>query len=254
MVTHFESPTVSHPPRPLDNVPAPVRARIEDMLRVEAMISKYLPLTQHAAERRTLLSKAAWKGTELMRRARSDPLPSEVINDAEREFQELADRNTKLAYDEPVGEVRINNTLNVDYQMANRLACEAELLFFHMALELIPKEDVAFVKQEPLLHCLKRARNVAVHYRPLGVAQADFHVSMVDQSASPAPPKKIIFSGSWHLTVCADDIKKTQGPIDQSLFDWFVDLCDKYPLWFLLQASVELLSRYYDKKAGNKGQ
>jgi hypothetical protein len=148
--------------------------------------------------------------------------------------------------DEPVGLMKVDNSVEVEEIDCARLAYEAQVSYLHMALELLPSEKPE-LERLPLLHCFRRLRNVALHRKTLDVRHAEFSANLLDDN-HPEWSATIRFKDAWFLLVRPEDLSSTKGgeKVDPGLFRAFQELCDKYPAWFLLHAAVEQLVDYFD--------
>jgi hypothetical protein len=224
-------------------LPADVAARIEDMWRVGGMLSRFVEHSHAAKKRRELIGDACALG---MRAVMSIPFEGEAPKDLDQGFESIRTRSSALNRDKPESEAWVSNWVGVTYDQGHRLSCEAELLFFHSALDYLPKADKEDVEELPLIHCLRRLRNVVTHFRATEVREADFQAKAVARTDPNKVLVNFVFTGSWFLVVDPRYLLATRGGAPHAdLFAWFKRICDTHPFWCVLQAAVHQLCDFY---------
>jgi hypothetical protein len=226
--------------------------RVGSMLSGFAERARQLERERQDLDRlRRLLSSAVSICQQLQIPRYGEPRPEDVayyaaeikrLDDARWVMRDYRDNGPTLP-------VKVDNSVEATDADCARLACEAQVGYLHMALELLPTFDRAELERLPLLHCFRRLRNVAVHRKTLDVRHAEFSAKMLDDT-HPEWSATIRFKNSWFLLVRPEDLAATKGgdKVDADLFRAFQDLCDKYPAWFLLHAAIDQLVGYYEAK------
>lgn len=134
---------------------------------------------------------------------------------------------------------KINERISITRTICSRLSCEVQLIFFKMALDTLPKKDKSQLQKLPLLDCLRRMRNIAVHYKNIGVERKSFEPNV-------GKIKLRFMPGAWFFLVCEKDMRQPKGPkFDPKTVDWFQRQCEKWPADFLLKAAVEQLCVHF---------
>jgi hypothetical protein len=224
----------------LRHLPPEIAGRVEDSWRVGAIVSRYV----YQQLKREYEEKARRESAvQLRQMVAVDPA------DLPRLMGDLTARSSSL-YREYTPEelnapVTVNQWIDTTHETCNRLSAEAEVLFFQMAIEKVPKEKKVS-KDAPLLDCLRRVRNVVVHHKPVQLSRDEFTCRLTTPSDPSFEGIKVVQSEAWFLVVTPADLALSHGhSIAPCIADWFVRQCKRWPLSQLLRAATEEICKLY---------
>jgi hypothetical protein len=221
----------------LSPLPSAVANRLEDMWRVGAILSRRFYDKCEADHLRGELKEV--RATLIRHAMARSPDGNAALDEA---FKAPSHYNYQHTKEEFEARFKLNNWVDTTHNECNRLACEVELVFFQMAVELLPDKR-RFLDQLPLLDCLRRVRNVSVHHKPLSFSSDEFLCAFTYESHPSVPPIKIRQTEAWYLDVQPSDLEKSYGPpLNPDVANWFVRQADRLPLSYLLNVAVVQLS------------
>jgi hypothetical protein len=223
----------------LSALPPEIAGRVEDMWRVGGILSGFAWRTldlKHARQ-----SRNDFDGALRQHLATGQNIDHPALSEAHK----ARDQYQYKEYDEAKvnAPIEVNNWISTTHEICNRLASEAKVVFFQMAIEKLPSK-IEVLRNHPLLDCLRRLRNVVAHHKPLSLSKAEFKGSFVDPSNPSAPGVKFRQTDAWYLVVTPEDLDLSdhgRRPLPPETAAWFMRQCDRWPLSNLLSTAVEEL-------------
>ena len=232
-------PDIKHIVQGLDItvLPSEVGKRIEDMWKAGYILSEYVrdkqfrdTLYSGFNEIHGLCRSNSWHGDHNCEKCLS------LADSIESKLYPKYDDNSDFDCDQIVD---IHKKAQVTPRTCNRLSVEVQLTFFRRAIETLPKEDKSLLEKDPLVNCLRRMRNIAIHHKNIDVKHRCFEAKLSGVKIRFLP-------GLWFFKVSAKDLVSKRKPkLDLEVAEWFERQCEKWPADLLLNAAVERLCAHF---------
>jgi hypothetical protein len=240
--------SVQHGLPDLSNLPIEVASRVRNSWRAGSILSRYVfEVLELRATQQDCGDSRALHSQHLVALLGPTPADAMHLRAEATKLQFGSFPRREYAHAELESSYKVRPGVDTNHSTCNRLAAEAELLFFRMAIEL----DAGLrdtLDKFPLLDCLRRVRNCTAHHKPLDVDRRDrvFHLAFTNGAGTDVIEFQT--EEAWFLDVTEDDLNKSfppKKPVDPDVARWFLKQCERWPLHYLLVAATEELRKFY---------